>query len=285
MEFLSARPPSLHPDSVASASGWIHDNPNILLYESHWDAFRNLRRPDVGERAIRLLKHLATRFPQPGQDTQVNRSNGIPPSYVAASWAMDKDEVFFLYNVYLYSKGFVTSSGQGAHFDVILPAGWDYLDQLRHVNPTSRIGFCAMWFDTSLDGLWNDAIRPAIKASGYDALRIDKHEHNNRIDDEIIANIRQSKFLVADFTHGLGGERGGVYFEAGYALGLGLEVIHTCREDMIKDSKIHFDNRQYNFITWRPESLTEFKEALQNRILATVGKGPIANELQISVGL
>jgi len=240
----------------------------------HWDIFRDLRRPDVGERAIRLLQYLATRFPRPGQTMERLSPTGMAPDYIAASWAVDEEEVSYLYDKYLVGKGFVSSQRERWPIDQILPAGWDYLDQLRHVNPASRVGFCAMWFDDSLNGLWSDAIQPAIKGAGYDALRIDKHEHNNRIDDEIIAKIRQSKFLVADFTHGTNGERGGVYFEAGYALGLGLEVIHTCREDMINESKIHFDNRQYNFITWREGALAEFKEALRNRILATVGEGP-----------
>ena len=96
-------------------------------------------------------------------------------------------------------------------------------------------------------------------------MRIDRHEHNNRIDDEIMAMIRRSKFIVADFTK----ERGGVYFEAGYALGLGLQVIWTCRKDALKE--IHFDNRQYNFLTWTNNSLGDFAKRLQNRIEATIG--------------
>ena len=40
-------------------------------------------------------------------------------------------------------------------------------------------------------------------------------------DDEIIAEIRRSRFLVADFTHGEDRE-GVVYFEAGFALGLAI---------------------------------------------------------------
>src|SRR5712672_2679134 len=39
---------------------------------------------------------------------------------------------------------------------------------------------------------------------------------STRFGDEIISQIRRSKFLIADFT----GRRGGVYFEAGLAMGL-----------------------------------------------------------------
>lgn len=48
-------------------------------------------------------------------------------------------------------------------------------------------------------------------------MMIGSKEHSNKIDDEIIGEIRRSAFIVADFT----GHRGGVYFEAGFAMGLG----------------------------------------------------------------
>ena len=82
----------------------------------------------------------------------------------------------------------------------------------------------------------------------------------------MIAQIRSASFVVADFT----GHRGGVYFEAGFALGLDLPVIWTCKKDDMKD--LHFDIRQYNTIDWEtPEDLAR---RLQHRIEATVGKGP-----------
>jgi nucleoside 2-deoxyribosyltransferase len=126
-----------------------------------------------------------------------------------------------------------------------------------------------MWFSPQVTHIWSAAIEPAINAAGYHAVRIDGVEHNNKIDDEILANIRASRFVVADFT----GERGGVYFEAGFAMGLGLPVIWTVREEDLH--AIHFDNRQYNFITWKHDDLSEFSKRLRVRIEATIGRGPI----------
>jgi hypothetical protein len=60
-------------------------------------------------------------------------------------------------------------------------------------------------------------------------------EHINKMGDEIISQIRRSKFLIADFT----GHRGKVYFEAGLAMG--LPVFWTCRRDDL--DKLHFDMR------------------------------------------
>lgn len=93
-------------------------------------------------------------------------------------------------------------------------------------------------------------------------LHMDLKEHNEKICDTIIAKIRKSRFMVADFT----GLRGGVYFEAGYALGLGLPVIWTCKNDH-KD-ELHFDTRQYNHILWIDES--DLYEKLRRRIEATI---------------
>jgi nucleoside 2-deoxyribosyltransferase len=91
-------------------------------------------------------------------------------------------------------------------------------------------------------------------------VRIDKKEHSNKIDDEIIAEIRRSKFLVADFTCEKEKVRGGVYFEAGFAMGLGIPVIWTCAQQSIGD--LHFDTRQYNHIVWdTPKTLRSLAQS------------------------
>ena len=59
-----------------------------------------------------------------------------------------------------------------------------------------------------------------MEDTGFRALRIDMKQFNEKICDHIIAEIRRSRFLIADVT----GHRAGVYFEAGYAMGLGLPV-------------------------------------------------------------
>ena len=93
-------------------------------------------------------------------------------------------------------------------------------------------------------------------------MRIDLEEHNEKICDRIISEIRRSGLVVADFT----GQRGGVYFESGYAMGLGIPVIRTCRKDFMET--LHFDTRQYNHVSW--ESPEELKGKLINRIRATL---------------
>ena len=144
-------------------------------------------------------------------------------------------------------------------------------EQLTHVD--SSQSFIAMWFDVSMNEVFEKGIKPAVDEAGFDPLRIDRKEYINKIDDEIIAEIRRSRFLVADFTHGANGVRGGVYYEAGFAHGLGIPVIFTCREDCVK--ALHFDTNHYNHIVWTtPE---ELHQKLKNRILAVIGEGPEAH--------
>ena len=121
-----------------------------------------------------------------------------------------------------------------------------------------------------MDDAWGNGFEPAIRNVGYEPIRIDKREHIEKIDDEIIAEIRRSRFVVADFTHGDKGARGGVYYEAGFAHGLGIPVIFTCQEDSF--NAVHFDVRQYNHIVW--PGLEELKKNLSIRIAAVIGDGP-----------
>jgi len=128
-----------------------------------------------------------------------------------------------------------------------------------------------MWFHADTNEAYLEGIQPALIDSGWKAMRIDKKEHNNKIDDEIIAEIRRSRFLIADFTCEPKNARGGVYFEAGFALGLGLPVIWTCKETSLAD--LHFDTRQYAHIVWKSPS--DLYTQLKDRIGATIGEGPV----------
>ena len=128
-----------------------------------------------------------------------------------------------------------------------------------------------MWFDDSMNEAWKHGIDPAVRDTGYEPVRIDRKEHVNKIDDEIVAEIRRARFVVADFTHGDTGARGGVYYEAGFAHGLGIPVIFSCRKDRLEEA--HFDTRQYNHIVW--ETPEELRDRLAKRIAAVLGDGPI----------
>ncbi|MGA7072671.1 hypothetical protein [Bradyrhizobium sp.] len=134
--------------------------------------------------------------------------------------------------------------------------GWLKIEELAKGRPNTSQAFVAMWFNQATDEAYRSGIVPAIMEVGYRPVRIDGKEHVNKIDDEIVAEIRRSKFLVADFTCEKEKARGGVYFEAGYAMALPIPVIWTCQKDSMAD--VHFDTRQYNHIVWEtPQDFIE----------------------------
>ena len=114
-----------------------------------------------------------------------------------------------------------------------------------------------MWFDPSMDAFFKHLERSFEEEADLILVRIDRVEHNNKIDDEIIAALRRSRLVLADFTCPDDGKlhRGGVYYEAGFAHGLNKNVIFLVREDCVEH--LHFDTRQYNHIVWKQRDTGE----------------------------
>jgi len=139
---------------------------------------------------------------------------------------------------------------------------WEIVENLQKEEVGNKRAFVAMWFDISMNDYYKDGIKKAIEDAGYIPVRIDLQDFNEKICDEIIAEIKRCKFLVSDFS----GQRSGVYFEAGFAKGLGRPVIFTVKKDCVK--KLHFDTRQYNHIVY--DSPEELHNKLYNRICATI---------------
>jgi len=191
----------------------------------------------------------------------------LKPEDYPTACAKNVDEYYF-YIKKATEIGYLERDTKDGSIDYRLTLkGWERVDELRKKIPESRQAFVAMWFSDDVKDAWTEAIKPALEETGYKPIRIDIVQHNDKIDDRIIAEIRKSGLLIADFT----GNRGGVYFEAGLAMGLGIPVIWTCRKDALEE--VHFDTRQYNYIVW--ETPEELKEKLKNRIEATM---PIQNK-------
>lgn len=162
------------------------------------------------------------------------------------------------------------TTGDDHEYEFMLTAkGYARIAEIEGANSGSTEAFIAMWFDPSMNNA-KTAIEEGITEAGYKAVRIDDQEHNDKIDDAIIAAIRRSRFVVADFTQGESGARGGVYYEAGFAHGLNIPVIFTCHKEKLKT--VHFDTRQYNHIAW--DDAEDLRKRLSQRISATIGDGP-----------
>lgn len=99
--------------------------------------------------------------------------------------------------------------------------------------------------------------------------RVDKINHNEKIDSKIIELINNCHFGIADLTFA----RPSVYYEAGLIEGMGKNVIYISRKDHFipKESdingneKIHFDLSTKNIIQWGTSN-SNFNTKLNSRI-------------------
>ena len=158
--------------------------------------------------------------------------NLLPVSSVHT--ASERELNFLLNNVLQSELGYLSNSGQ------ITTKGWIALEQVPETEDPS-LAFVAMSFKEELKPVFTQAIEPAIRAAGYKAERMDFLEHVESITDKMMADIRRAKFLLVDLTE----HRPNVYFEAGFAFGLGKPVVFLVQEDQ-KD-KVHFDIQQYSY--------------------------------------
>lgn len=116
--------------------------------------------------------------------------------------------------------------------------------------------------ERDLDEFYDDLIAPAIERAGFEPVRIDRTLHNKKIDDEILVQIRKSKFVVCDLTY----ENLGAYYEGGFAQGLGKEVFFICEKEFFDSHPPHFDLNHHVTALYERGKEEEFIRELAARI-------------------
>lgn len=269
-EVLNFRDQLPSPDQIHLLSGearnrFIRDpaHPLVLSMESVKVAMGRLSKLTVLDKAAATISYLATVSKFPGDEVGLR-----PQMDYTVSYASNQDEFRYLLS-YLASRGLIeaTNTMGGPYSCVLTVVGWEEAQRNKAVPVMSDRSFVAMSFTPDLKPLYEDAIEPAIRKAGYQPVRIDFVEHVDRIDDRILFEIKRSKFLVADFTQ----QKRGVYFEAGYALALGIPVIWTCKSNEV--SELHFDISHYNHLLW--DAPSDLRDPLHRRIVVIIGQGPL----------
>jgi DNA-binding MarR family transcriptional regulator len=254
--------PRLNSDERAYASSWLRENQGYVITTSNFNELFSAKPPGVIERSNRLLHVVEAKTRYIGRWVNV-----LTPDVQAKVWARRPSEITALSDL-LHQQGFVeisTKSADGRKEVRLTVRGWAHIETAEIERKSQA--FVAMWFHTDMDSTYSDAIAPAIISAGYRPLRVDMSGSLHRIDDEIMTQIRRSRFLVADLT----GQRQSVYYEAGFAHGLEIPVFFTVRQD--DHENVHFDIRQYPFIVWSNKE--ELRGKLSNRIEGNLGKGPV----------
>ena len=257
---------------------WVRGDKMPEVTVATLESIRNRRSLQPYERADNLLRLLARKTPRVGDFMKItsrsatgNNGPDEPDCRLAMAWSESTSigEVDYFLN-YLTEKQW-TKSSYPAH--TVTVEGHSHIADLQ-INVDSSQAFVAMWFNEEMKEAYDKGIEPAVKEAGYSALIINRKDYLGKVEDEIIAQIRRSRFLVADFTHGDDGVRGGVYYEAGFAEGLNLPVIYMCRKDKVDSDPnyLHFDTSHQNHILWT--DVADLREKLKNRIERVIGQGP-----------
>jgi hypothetical protein len=119
-----------------------------------------------------------------------------------------------------------------------------------------------MPFRTDVEEAYNLGFEPAIRDAGFSPIRIDREYSINGIYDRTVAEGADGTVRVVDFTY----HRPSVYYEAGFAHGIGRDVICTCRQG--SKAGLHFNVRHLGQIIWNDAA--DLRTALTASIIANV---------------
>jgi nucleoside 2-deoxyribosyltransferase len=250
------------PKEYNTLMGAILDNEMLELI------IRNAIIPRAPEEKINsLLCYLHSL--QEFEGAKINWPDGEDRQDLARRLYFKNEQELVFYVFTLFEKDFIT--GQ----NVSTKDGGDLMgikltyEGLAKVIETNESGsqsnrcFVAMSFSESQSET-RSAIRTAINNCDFDAILIDEQHIDSdvTINDALIAEIKKLKFVVADFSE----HKHGVYFEAGFALGLRKPVVYLCTKKDFKNT--HFDTNHYPHIIY--ETLEELTEKLQTKIEAWI---------------
>jgi len=111
-----------------------------------------------------------------------------------------------------------------------------------------KLVFVIMAFRDDMEPIF-EGIKAAGDSVGLDVKRVKDVIGDYRITDQVIQMISSARLIVADLTH----ERPNVYFELGYARGLGKTVITIAREG----TNIHFDVKDWTYLPYTDSRILE----------------------------
>lgn len=101
-----------------------------------------------------------------------------------------------------------------------------------------------------------DAIKETCERCGLTAERVDEAQVNERITDRILESIQKAEYVIVDLTE----SRPNVFYEAGYAQGIGKLPIYIARQG----THLEFDLKDYPIIFF--DSYRDLKSGLEARL-------------------
>jgi CheY-like chemotaxis protein len=118
--------------------------------------------------------------------------------------------------------------------------------------------FLAMPFDPVYDSLFQ-VVEGCVQKAGYRCVRVDQQQFTTSIVNKIFDEIRKAKLIVFVAT----GRNANAFFEAGFAVALGKEVV-TITDEV---TSLPFDVRDRNALAYHGD-LQQLETRLMGRLLA-----------------
>lgn len=242
------------------------DSPPFILNEFLELVRTSSRFPNAHEQKENLLLALGDALSHPGEEIVVDADH-----FQAATGAATAQSFAWLLKELVGAgtiKGMVmqpVGSPYALDDATLTLKGWQEYAELKRSDRQSRLAFMAMPFGVpEIDDVVKQCFKPAVTRAGFELRDVTDGQPAGLIDDHIRVGIRRSRLMLCELTH----DNRGAYWEAGFAEGLGIPVIYTCREDTF--SKIHFDTSHLNTIVWDPSNLDAAASHLAATIRATL---------------
>jgi hypothetical protein len=188
------------------------------------------------------------------------------PDVIATIGAIDVGDVEWVAEALkksdLVDLEIIRVSGGATFRGKVTPAGWSRVEKLKRAHVASRYAFFARKVENAdLDAVYDQCLKQAVADTGFELRTVPQTAGNINalIEDE----IRRCRFLIADLSDG----NAGAYWEAGFAEGLGKDVIYICREGV----QTHFDTEHHQTVRWDLNKLDEtakwLKAIIRNTLL------------------
>jgi hypothetical protein len=221
----------------------------------------NLNLPSVDEQFVNLINYLGANTKYPAKPVMIY--NDKFPAIVGSVGPEGANYI----NNYLMEEHLIEHPGGNTILTsfILTPKGWERYGEIKKGIFNTKEVFMAMKYD---DHQLNQAyvhFKKAVETTGFKLQILDEILKAGLIDDQLRVSIRQSKFMLVDLTHG----NAGAYWEAGFAEGLGKQVIYLCEKAHWEENKTHFDTNHLTTVPWSLLTIEEDMKRLKATIRAT----------------
>jgi hypothetical protein len=262
--------PFTNPKKQALASHTIRKMqtpaaPRPFLTTEFFHALESRTLPTPIEASDNLILWLAEKADgRPGAELEVIYS---VPKLLSTIGVVGEEDVRWILGS-LTSLGLISGIYLASWSGHLTAAGWNRFEELKRAHVASKFAFFARKFDNpDLDRLFDACLRKAVEETGYE-LRT-ATQRAGLIDAVIEDEIRRCRFVVADLSD----DNAGAYWEAGFAEGLGRDVIYICRatDPSGAQKETHFDAGHRQTVRWdlaAPDrTAADLKAVIRNTLL------------------